>query len=226
MTKYIIGIIDEDKADVDNIIRTIMLNKPEDIEEAQIQFTPFQTDILSNAFDESIQRFLSEIEEMKITGLIIDYKIMENSVCIKGTEILNRLEDVVAKFPLIILSNLPNDCYHELVDADKVYSKQLFFKIEEQYSHEKTLNIFRNMDHYLEMRSKLKLQYLQSIERMKHEGTTAQVIAAIVETEKKLADYLPQHQTESEKMLDIADLKNAIQLLREADELLGGTSEN
>ena len=227
MNHYVIGIIDEDHADVDSIIRTIIFNKPPEIEESQIQFTPFSTNALDTSFNEAIGNYLLKIEEKQITALIIDYKIINNASCIKGTDVLKKVEDEVAKFPLIILSNVPDDCYDEFVDADKVYSKHLFFKIEEQYSKEKTKNIFRNMDHYLEIRSKLEVQHSQSMEKMMREGTTPEVINEIVETEKLLANYTPQHQTSSETLLDISDLQSAVELLREVDTLLdGGNNEN
>ena len=44
--------------------------------------------------------------------------------------------------------------------------------------------------------------------------------------EKKLADYFPQEQSTVEKDLDLAELRDAVELLKEANQLLGGKSED
>ena len=99
---------------------------------------------------------INDIVNDKIQVLIVDYKIIVSTALVEGTEIFRRISETVPKFPIIILNNVPEDCYKkEFVDADKVYSKGRFFKLEENYSKEKTLNIFRNMDNYTAQRAKL-----------------------------------------------------------------------
>lgn len=53
-----------------------------------------------------------------------------------------------------------------------------------------------------------------------------QTLKDIIETEKLLDNFFPQHQSTVEKELNVSDLKNAVELLREANDLLGGQNEN
>ena len=61
-----------------------------------------------------------------------------------------------------MLSNVPNECYEkEFIDADKVYSKKEFFKLEQDYSIEKVRNIFRNIDRDKFQFSRLRGEFYQ-----------------------------------------------------------------
>ena len=144
MKKYTIGIIDEDLKDVDAIKRTIWFNKPDQVDEKEIEFVDYNVFVESDdIIDEMVEKALCAIVEDAIRLLIVDYKIIVSSSLIEGSEIFRRLEEVVPKFPIVILSNVPDTCYGiKFVDADKVYAKGQFFKIEEGYSKEKTSNLF------------------------------------------------------------------------------------
>lgn len=77
----------------------------------------------------------------------------------------------------------------EFVDADKVYSKGQFFKLEENYSKEKTLNIFRNMDNYMAQRAKLSTKLANHLSLLETQGYSVQTLKDIIETEKLLDDF-------------------------------------
>lgn len=228
MYNYIIGIIDEDSEDIQDIERTIIVNKPENIAEEQIAFNsytiPVNTSGLSNDIANAV---INDIVNDKIQVLIVDYKIIVSTALVEGTEIFRRISETVPKFPIIILTNVPEDCYKkEFVDADKVYSKGRFFKLEENYSKEKTLNIFRNMDNYMAQRAKLSTKLANHLSLLETQGYSVQTLKDIIETEKLLDDFFPQQQSTVEKELNVSDLKNAVELLREANDLLGGQNEN
>lgn len=228
MSNYRIGIIDEDPADVDYIKRTIYINKPKSIKEEQVDYwePPLQFD--ADGSDESIVKNLIEaITDEVVQIIIIDYKIIVKPKTYEGTEIFKKIAEAVPKFPLIMLSNLSEDCYSkEFVDADKVYSKQDFFKIESDYSKEKVANIFRNMDKYISQRSKLSTQLVEQLGRLEKEGFTVDSLRTIVETEKSLDNYTPQNQNTVEKALDFSELKEAVDILIKAQDLIGGIDEN
>ena len=223
MNMYYIGIIDEDMDEVLDIKRTILVNKPVSISEDQIQFVdysfPSDTATFSQVISDAV---IEDIKNSKIHVLIVDYRIIIESTLIDGTEIFNKISSFVPKFPMLILTNVPDDCYKSFVDADKVYSKRSFFKIEENYSIEKTLNIFRNIDNYKKHCASLTATLDEQLLKLEGQGYTPDVFQRILSLEKALGDYLPQEQSMVEKELNISELKEAVILLKEANHLLDG----
>lgn len=226
MNKYYIGIIDEDQDEVLDIKRTILINKPEAISEDLIQFIdyplPSNVATLSKELADVV---IKDITHGRIHILIVDYRIIVESTCIEGTEIFRRVSTMVPKFPTIILTNVPDDCYKSFVDADKVYAKRTFFKIEESYSKEKTLNIFRNIENYKKQCASLTATLTEQLLKLKNQGYSPEVYQQIITLEKTLNDYLPQDQTTVEKDMNMSELRDAVDLLQEANRLLGEKNE-
>lgn len=228
MYDYKIGIIDEDIADIEFIERTILINKPEHINDDQVDFWRYslpneETDV----YDSVVKLVLSKIINDEIQALIVDYKIIISATTLEGTEIFKKLSEIVPKFPLVMLSNMPEDCYgKEFVDADKIYSKRNFFKIEEDYSIEKVLNIFRNIDNYMSQRAKLSTQLFEQLQQLGKNGYSQETLQAIIETENLLDDFCPQEQSSIEKSLDLTNLKSAVELLEKAQGMIGENDEN
>lgn len=228
MNRYRIGLVDEDPVDLDYIKRTILINMPNGISKEQVDFLDVP---LPNPFCESmdsiIDYLVEAIAEEKIQLLIVDYKIVVSTKVFEGTEIFKRISDIVPKFPLIMLSNLSNDCYDKVfVDADKVYSKKGFFAIAGEYSKEKVANIFRNMDKYLTQRAKLTTQLTEQLTLLETDEYSAESIRSIIETETDLDCFTPQKMSKSEKGLPLDDLKEAVDILRNAQELIEERNEN
>lgn len=228
MGDYHIGIIDEDIDEIAYIERTIIINRPDDIGEDQIEFYAYpltdSADTLSERISDSA---ISDVIAGKIDALIIDYKIIVKEALVEGAEIFKSLSAEIPKFPTVILTNVPEACYgKEFVDADKVYAKRSFFKVEGSYSKEKTLNIFRNMDNYRSQRAMLSTQLNEQLDKLTVKGYSVETIQNIVEIEKSLDDFCPQQQTIVEKSLNISELKNAVDLIQEAKSFLGEEDED
>lgn len=228
MHEYRIGIIDEDVADIEYIERTILVNKPENINEEQISFWRYPLPSEANiVYDSVVKSVISKIISNEIQALIVDYKIIISTTALEGTEIFKKLTETVPKFPLVMLSNMPDDCYgKEFVDADKIYSKRNFFKISEEYSVEKVSNIFRNIDNYASQRAKLSTKLLEQLQVLGDKGYSQETLQAIIETENLLDDFCPQEQSSVEKSLDLSNLKSAVDLLERAKKMVGGNDEN
>lgn len=222
MNKYYIGIIDEDQNEILDIKRTIFANKPECVKEDYIQFVDYHLpSVAETLLSEMTKTVAKDISNGKIHLLIVDYKIIVESTCIEGTEIFKGISALVPKFPTIILTNVPEDCYKPFIDADKVYSKRSFFKIENSYSKEKTLNIFRNIDNYKNQCAELMANLSEQRINLEREGYSQPVYEYVISLENKLGDYLPQEHTVVEQSMDLSDLRDAVELLKEAKGLLG-----
>lgn len=228
MYDYKIGIIDEDIADIEYIERTILVNKPKHINDDQVCFWryPLPSEV-NGIYDSVVKSVVSKIIDDEIQALIVDYKIIISATTLEGTEIFKKLSEIVPKFPLVMLSNMPDDCYgKEFVDADKIYSKKNFFKIEEEYSVEKVLNIFRNIDNYVSQRAKLSTQLFEQLQLLGNNGYSQETLQSLIETENLLDDFCPQEQSSIEKSLDLTNLKSAVELLEKAQKMVGGNDEN
>ena len=227
MNNYYIGIIDEDQDEIQDIKRTILINKPESMSEDLIQFVdyplPESASVLS---DEVTNSVLRDIVNGTIHLLIVDYRIIVESTYVEGTEIFNKISSLVSKFPTIILTNVPDDYYKPFIDADKVYSKRAFFKVDENYSQEKTRNIFRNIENYKSQREQLSATLGEQLLKLETQGYSLETYQSIISLEKALDAYLPQGQSTVEKDLSITELKDAVDLLKEANGLIGGNDED
>lgn len=223
-----IGIIDEDNDERSDIQRTIIINRPKDIPEDYIDFKEY---VLPQNTDKLVEEVARSVIEDIISGLIhiliVDYRIIVEKICVEGTEIFEIITSLVPKFPTIILTNVPEDCYTKsYVDADKVYAKSEFFKVDENYSKEKTLNIFRNIENYKNQRARFTSTLTEQLYKLETQGYTPDIYQAIIDIENALDDYTPQGQTFIEKELNLSDLKVAVDLLQEASRLLGDTDED
>lgn len=236
MNKYVIGIVDEDKQDIGYIERVILINKPEYIHEDQVEFVtdylePFEQENNSSThidiINDVVEQIIDDIIKRKIYLLIIDYKIIVNASSLDGTDIFKKISKMIPKFPIVILSNLPDLCYDkEFVDADKVYEKKEFFKIEEDYSKQKTFNIFQNMKHYNDQRMELSAKLDMQLDKLKKDEYSKDILKDIIETENLLDEFSPQQQSTIEKTLDVNSLYEIVNLLEKVNNLLEVKTEN
>lgn len=221
--KYTIGIIDEEKDQIANIRRTIKFNKPKELCTDDLVFIEYSLDGDGARLPQKLRdHVLDDVLDGNIHALIIDYRIISESALVEGTDIYKLIVQAVPKFPVIILTNVPGDCYTKaFVDADKVYWKTKFFKLKEDYAREKTANIFRNMDNYKFQRAELVTRLSENLSKLHSDGYTAEDLQHVLNIESELGDFFPQQQTQIEKALSVSDLHDAVALLEEARNLLG-----
>ncbi|MFT3952298.1 MAG: hypothetical protein QM689_10225 [Oscillospiraceae bacterium] len=216
---YIIGLIDDESTQLSRIRRTIKTNAPKEVE---FEFKSYNlegnaTELVSKVFSEVIQ----DIKANELSLLIIDYKIMIQVTKVKGTDILKLIQDILPKFPVIILTDVISECIdHNFVDPDKVYKKSEFFKMESDYSKEKTANIFRNMIRYIEVKNTLEYKLSGLKGKIIENGLDQSVFDEIVDVESQLDEFTPLNQSEVEKVFDAAKMKEVVNLLEKVDKLL------
>lgn len=217
---YIIGLIDDEDSQLRMIRRTIKTNAKND---EKYDFKSYLVsdntmDFVTDVFEEVI----SDIKEMKLSSLIVDYKIIVKTSKIKGTDIFKRIKEEVPKFPIIILTEVVEESTEpEFIDADKVYKKKDFYKIESDYSKEKVFNIFDSMRKYIDQRDKLQLT-IDDLKQKLAEGTRGRdVIADILDLESQLDDFIPTDQSQIDKVFDEDKAKEIVALIEKANALLG-----
>ncbi len=168
------------------------------------------------------EEVIDDIKNMKLSSLIVDYKIIVKTYKIKGTEIFKKIKEEVPKFPVIILTEVVEESTEpDFVDADKVYKKKDFYKIEGEYSKEKVFNIFDSMRKYVGQRDKLQLT-IDDLKQQLAKGSLRheEVVGNILALESQLDDFVPTEQSQIDKVFDEQKAKEIVALIEKANALI------
>jgi len=216
---YIIGLIDDEESQLKKIRRTIKTNAKVN---EQYDFKSYLiSDNASDVVSEVFEQVISDIKDSKLASLIVDYKIIVKTSKIKGTDIFKRIKEEVPKFPIIILTEVVEESTEpEFIDADKVYKKKDFYKIESDYSKEKVFNIFDSMRKYNEQRDKLQLTIEDLKQKLTDGSRGRDVIGDILSLESQLNDFVPTDQSQIDKIFDESKAKEIVALIEKANDLL------
>ena len=217
---YIIGLIDDEESQLSKIRRTIKTNAKK---EEQYDFKSYLiSDKASDVVSDVCEEVIDDIKNMKLSSLIVDYKIIVKTYKIKGTEIFKKIKEEVPKFPVIILTEVVEESTEpDFVDADKVYKKKDFYKIEGEYSKEKVFNIFDSMRKYVGQRDKLQLT-IDDLKQQLAKGSLRheEVVGNILALESQLDDFVPTEQSQIDKVFDEQKAKEIVALIEKANALI------
>ncbi len=221
MNKYAIGIVDDEESAVRKIKVTIKENRPENVD---VSFKEYllegQEDI---KIDKLTKQILDDIQNNEISTLIIDEKIIRNATEVEGSKLFAEIKQKVDKFPMIILTNWSEDVEKQyLVDPDKIYKKKIFFDLESEKSKEQVKNIFINATVYKENREQLERKIQNLEQKISNQGTTEQTetISEISENEEKLKQLKPTDYNQIEKYMKPDEIKEVLDILKKANDLL------
>lgn len=216
---HIIGLIDDEESQLKKIRRTIKTNAKTN---EQYDFKSYLiSDNASDVVSEVFEQVISDIKDSKLSSLIVDYKIIVKTSKIKGTDIFKRIKEEVPKFPIIILTEVVEESTEpEFIDADKVYKKKDFYKIESEYSKEKVFNIFDSMRKYDGQRDKLQLTIEDLKQKLTNGSRGREVVGDILALESQLDDFVPTDQTQIDKIFDKDKAKEIVALIEKANDLL------
>ena len=215
---YIIGLIDDEESELKKIRRVIKTLCKDETYNFKSYLVPNKTE---NLVETMFAEILEDIIHERISSLIVDYKIMVEATKVQGTEILKMIKDKVPKFPVIILTEIVEESMQPIyVDADKVYRKKDFFKIEEDYAKEKVYNIFDSMKKYVNQRDSLETSIKDFKERFLNGENMSNVIPNILTLESKLNDFVTVDQTQIDKVFDVNKAKEIVKLIERANEIL------
>jgi hypothetical protein len=216
---YIIGLIDDEESQLKTIRRTIKTNARGD---EKYDFKAYLiSDNAADFVEKVFEEVINDIRELKLSSLIVDYKIIVKTSKIKGTDIFKKIKEEVPKFPVIILTEVVEESTEpDFVDADKVYKKKDFYKIESEYSKEKVFNIFDSMRKYIDQRDKLQLTIDDLKKKLSKGSLGREVIGNILALESQLDDFIPTDQSQIDKVFDEKKVKEIVALIEKANELL------
>lgn len=108
--KYKLGIIDEDKSEVEEFFRFF-----------KESFDPVEIELVNDK-----QKVIQNIIDHQVDAVVLDYKLMEHgaSLTFNGNELLKELGERLFNFPALIMTNLPTDARNHRIDPFRIVSKE------------------------------------------------------------------------------------------------------
>lgn len=217
----VIGIIDDDKSDIAKLKRTIITIMKKNNIDINIEFKEYELNSnIGEISEEILKEILNDIIDYQISILIIDHKIIIKDKLLNGSEIFDKIRNVAPDFPTIIMTNVVDDSKKNIhMDPDKVYAKSEFFKIGD-YSKEKTENILKNIERYNMLRNNTQEELNKLKNELTNDTENQDIVNMIVEKEKELDKYLPLQRSYLEDVIDLEKIKEIIDLIKDANNLL------
>ena len=217
---YRIGIVDDEKDERDDIQVSILDNAGWILDKPEIEFKEYE---LEGRERESIlQEIQNDIDEKNIQALIVDFRLDTTADVIKGWQIIEFMHDEIPEFPVIIMTNAPEESKQsEHTDADKVYTKKIFLNPELEETKELVTNIILNMQKYVTRRDSLEEKLAIELQKLDKNSEDEKTLEQIMEIETELGRYKQLYQTTVDISLDMDELKDVFQQLKKYEELLG-----
>lgn len=213
---YRIGIIDDVKSERDDIQVSILDNVNVG---TQVDFKEY---VLEHKAKESLFNEIREdVSEEVIQALIVDFRLDTTEDIIKGWEIIEFAHAEFPEFPVVIMTNAPDESKESNhTDADKVYAKKVFLNPQSDETKELVRNIFLNINRYDKRRKELEAQLTIELQKLESDGENVEILESVINLEKELAKYKQLYQTTIDTKLEMDDLKEAFALLDRYENML------
>lgn len=216
---YTIGLIDDNDGQLADIRATIKENKSRDV---SIDFKKYTIPTNSEtAIDTLLKEIINDIKEECVQALIIDYKIVISTKNIDGTKIIKILKDNIPNFPVVVLTEIPDESRKkDYIDADKVYIKKNFLKLKDEYSKEKVNNIIDSIEKYVKQKDKLQTELDEAWKKESLKIDKSKAIQDIIEVEEMLSKYIPLEITQADRVINKDKISEIMTVIKQANDLL------
>ncbi|MBE6330557.1 MAG: hypothetical protein E7072_10690 [Bacteroidales bacterium] len=213
---YRIGIIDDVKSERDDIQVSILdnVNVGTKIEFKEYVLEHKTKDSLFNEIREDVSNEVIQV-------LIVDFRLDTTEYIIKGWEIIEFTHNEFPEFPVVILTNAPDESKESnYTDADKVYAKKVFLNPQSAETKELVKNILLNINRYDKKRKELEAKLSVELQKLETDGKNVEILENIINIEKELTKYKQMYQTTIDTELEMDDLKEAFALLDKYENML------
>ena len=181
--------------------------------DSQIQFKEYELE--ARAREDILDEIRKDIEEDHIQALIVDYKLDTTKDVIKGWEIIEFMHEETPEFPVIIMTNAPDESKEsQHTDADKVYAKKVFLRPELDATKELVHNIMLNMQKYITRRRKLEEKLRAGLKRLDQNGADEEALEIVIQVENELSRYKQMYQTTVDTVWNMGEIKDALKELK------------
>lgn len=206
---YRIGIIDDVKSERDDIQVSILDNVNAGTE---VEFKEYELEHKTK--DDLFNEIRKDVSDEEIHALIVDFRLDTTEDIIKGWEIIEFTHMEFPEFPVVIMTNAPDESKEsEFTDADKVYAKKVFLNPQSEETNELVKNIILNINRYNKHRKNLEAKLTIELQKLEKNSEDIQVLENVIKIEKELAKYKQTYQTVIDTELGMDDLKEAFALI-------------
>ena len=219
MKEYKIGIIEDDKEELNSIKRTLYTHLSLS---HTILYKDYEFSNKSINYDDIIDEIKKDILDNKIMLLIIDNKLVIEGNRLKGTSIYEEVKKNASDFPVIIMTNYRDEAYNsDYVDPDKVYDKEKFF-INGEYTEEKIKSICLLVDKYMKLKNNIIAEKDRLINEYKNEDSNEgqDKLNELLKVELEMKKYTPVETTYLEQLISPDYVKEIVELLDEIKDKL------
>lgn len=214
---YRIGIIDDAGSERADIQVSVLDNVGWD---AAVEFKEYELEARTR--DDIVAEIRRDVEEGNIHALIVDFKLDTTADVIKGWEIIEFMHEETPEFPVVIMTNAPDESKEsQYTDADKVYAKKVFLKPEHDMTKELVKNIMLNMEKYTSRRKELEMRLGIALKKLDENLASQETLEEVIKIENELGKYKQIYQTTVDAALDMSELKEAFEELEKYEKLLG-----
>lgn len=211
---YRIGIIDDVKSECADIEVSVMDNVGW---EADIKFKEYLLE--GRKKKDILTEIEKDVQEGEIQALIVDFKLDTSNDVIEGWEIIEFMHDKVPEFPVVIMTNVPDDSRRsEYTDADKVYAKKVFLRPELEETKQLVTNIMLNMEKYVSHRKALETRLSDALGKLDQNSEDEKLLKEIIDIETALGRYKQMYQTVLDATFDMDELKGIFEELKRYEE--------
>lgn len=210
---YTIGIIDDKEGERADIQVSVL----ENVSDAEgVEFKEYDLD--HRVKEKLFREIIADITEERIQTLIVDYKLDTAQNVIKGWEIVDFVHGKVPEFPVVILTNVPDESREsDYIDADKVYPKVIFLNTTHEETARMVENIVLNIQRYVKRRKDLEGNLVRALEELDKNSTDEGIIKDVLKIEDELGKYKESDQTYLDRKVNLSDVKDILQELKEID---------
>ena len=196
---YRIGIIDDVKSERDDIQVSILDNVNVG---TKIEFKEY---VLEHKTKDSLFNEIREdVSNEVIQALIVDFRLDTTEDIIKGWEIIEFTHNEFPEFPVVIMTNAPDESKESNhTDADKVYAKKVFLNPQSAETKELVKNILLNINRYDKKRKELEAKLSVELQKLETEGENVEILENIINIEKELTKYKKMYQTTIDTELEM-----------------------
>lgn len=216
--KLRIGIIDDDKSKVTQIITRLMEGVEESSPEKQAKYSKFEFEPYELDIQDDLNNMLEQVIELNLDCVIVDYKLSSYAIAdYTGIEFAQNLEERVYDYPIFILTSYEDDLFRK-----EIYNAYQVFDVE-RYLREKSERIelhFKMIEQILKTQKQKELWERELKKILPLAGKSEEIDSRLLELDTKLEKSINGTYSLPTKMKKDLDSNKLNELLEKVDMIL------
>ncbi|ATH70837.1 hypothetical protein [Bacillus altitudinis] len=201
MSKFNIGILDDEQSNIRRIKR-----------KGRNQSFNFVEVSLKNDVEEMAEEIISQ----KLNGILVDYQLKTTrpEITYTGVDLVRKLDEYIENYPSFILTAFSDTAENELIDVNKIYEKETYFKEPALLNR----RIQRQVENYYRVIEKSEEELIMLREK---DSLTLKEEERLVELDTFIENQLSKRDSLAKSIKTLSNNKKLDSLLEKTERLLG-----